>query len=195
MLLSWMTMTLMLSLLPRAMANSANNEAASVALLTTTLSSFKFLLICPWRQLRTTSQTNLLETTSHNPSLATTTNSSHSVLSYTIVSGSDITKGFIEWSPAHKHTAYQKIKRKKKKKKKSSFQKLITYGSGSSKNSQDTTSVPINHSSTSSFYSLSFIWTIRLIWLCVHTFHKVKQTIHYLNVQQQQQQQQQPVTN
>ncbi|KAM3331423.1 hypothetical protein ACQJBY_022826 [Aegilops geniculata] len=83
----------MLSLLPRAMASSTSSAAASAAVLPETDSGY-LEAARPLRQFLAILQTTSLDTTSHRPSLASMRNSSLSVRSMTVTSGSAITYGF-----------------------------------------------------------------------------------------------------
>ncbi|RWW68570.1 hypothetical protein BHE74_00023895 [Ensete ventricosum] len=87
------TTTLMLSSLPREMASSANRAAASAAVHPLTASG-NILAIRPLRHCLAILHAASLETTSQSPSLANMRNSSFSVLSVTVTSGSEITNGF-----------------------------------------------------------------------------------------------------
>lgn len=87
-----MTTTLMLSLLPRDIASSTNNVAASTAVRPLTASG-NILAARPLRHCLATLQATWFDTTSHSPSVARIMNSSFSVRSTTVTSGSDITYG------------------------------------------------------------------------------------------------------
>lgn len=93
------TITLMLSLLPRATASSANTAAASATWLS--FATFnEILFILPPKHLLTMLQAISFETTSHRPSLPNMRNSSLSVRLVTVTSGLEITNGLRYSSPA-----------------------------------------------------------------------------------------------
>lgn len=93
------TITLMLSLLPRATASSANTAAASATWLSFATFS-EILFILPPKHLLTMLQAISFETTSHRPSLPSMRNSSLLVRLVTVTSGLEITNGLRYSSPA-----------------------------------------------------------------------------------------------
>ena len=91
-LFSSTTITLMLSPLPRDMASSARNAAASEAELPL-IACGKILAARPVRHCLVILHATSLEMTSHSPSLASMMNSSLSVRLVTVTSGSEVTNG------------------------------------------------------------------------------------------------------